>query len=1234
MAKVAQIRSRYKRVLFRIIGGLGVVLGLVLVFCLLAPKLIDLEPFRQKAVAGFYERTGGDLDYERMDLSFLPRPCVIIQKAKVRIPDKGAGGVESLAVYPRVLSLLKGEIRVAEVRAEAPDFVVPLPAKPEKEAGSGVEMPSGAPEGILGAVLSPLSLEAPDLILAVERGRVVLVQQEKPTFAFEEVNARLVLPPDGFEITLNCTSNLWEEMALESTLGLEPLKASGRIDVKNFRPHKLFPYLFPQVEERVGDSDVSLALRVSMDGLKAWEADLAAPVFHFAFGQGESEAVFKGKGMRAAFHMDGDHTSISLSEFKLEQPNLALSGKILIDGSSQKVRAELEGREVHVPSVRETALAVAGHIHNVQEIFDVVQGGIVPRVACSAQGNSLPDLLNPENLSIEGRLVDGRVFVGEAGLDLEEVQGNAVISGGILEGKNLEARFGNSRGRQGRLKLGLEGDAAPFNLDIMVDADLAQLPPVLRTIMDDHAWVRELDGLEELKGEAVGQLTLGGSTAAVDAKIDVSALELSARYKTVSYPMGIKGGRFLYDDRSIAVEDLSGSVGQSAFTGLTGRIDWKRQPDFEIRSGKCRMICEEIFPWLSSLEALSDIRDDYRVPKGLVVVSEMAGKGLLSDPASWQFRAAGSLKDVVLRVSSLPDALNIVSGKFTALEEGTQQRATFQDVEIRFLDASVKASGILHDYLNDAISGGITFAGNFDTDAMAWISELARMRDVLDFRMPLSFSQARLEWKGEDSLFFKAEATVGNGPQISTEMQWSPRALVLDEVIIRDQGRETHMAFAFDNEEKSLSLNFRGHLSRETINRLFVTNPFTKGWIKGDFQARVLLKDPAGSSAKGTLSGDDLVFPLALDVPLLLDSVELSADGRRVRIHSALCTWGDQRLALDGDVGLSPSGFDLDLNLKTPHLDLNKIQKAFGENWGGRDQEKRAEWYAFPVQGRVQVSADACMIKSYNWRPLHAEVSLRKDKVSVTVTEARVCGISTSGVLDVAPAAYSLDFKLLSENQDVAQTAHCLLSERLNATGKYTLKGAIAGRGKPETLVSSLQGNLELLAENGRIHRHVPMQKLFAYLNVTDLFRGRIPDMSKEGFPYNVIDADIRLQNRKLIFDEWILDSPSMEIIGQGEVDLGQNRIDMTVLVAPLKAVDSVVKRIPGVRYITGGALISGAAKIEGDLKNPGVKALPASAVGEGLLGMMKRTLKLPIKVIEPVRSRGKEQDVPLQAGP
>jgi hypothetical protein len=74
----------------------------------------------------------------------------------------------------------------------------------------------------------------------------------------------------------------------------------------------------------------------------------------------------------------------------------------------------------------------------------------------------------------------------------------------------------------------------------------------------------------------------------------------------------------------------------------------------------------------------------------------------------------------------------------------------------------------------------------------------------------------------------------------------------------------------------------------------------------------------------------------------------------------------------------------------------------------------------------------------------------------------------------------------------------------------------------------------------------------------------------------------------------------------------------MTVLVAPLKTVDSVITRIPLVGDILGGSLISIPVSVKGDLKKPDVTILPPAAVGEGLLGIMQRTLELPVQVIQP----------------
>jgi hypothetical protein len=132
--------------------------------------------------------------------------------------------------------------------------------------------------------------------------------------------------------------------------------------------------------------------------------------------------------------------------------------------------------------------------------------------------------------------------------------------------------------------------------------------------------------------------------------------------------------------------------------------------------------------------------------------------------------------------------------------------------------------------------------------------------------------------------------------------------------------------------------------------------------------------------------------------------------------------------------------------------------------------------------------------------------------------------------------------------------------------------------------------------------------------------------MRKEGLPYNQITIKVMLQKDKMIFKELTLHGPTMEIVGQGEIDLADQKISLKVLVAPLKTVDRITKRIPLVNTIFAGTLVTIPVKVQGDLKDPKVTALSPSAVGAELFAIMKRTLGLPFKVIEPLLPLPKQE--------
>ncbi len=164
------------------------------------------------------------------------------------------------------------------------------------------------------------------------------------------------------------------------------------------------------------------------------------------------------------------------------------------------------------------------------------------------------------------------------------------------------------------------------------------------------------------------------------------------------------------------------------------------------------------------------------------------------------------------------------------------------------------------------------------------------------------------------------------------------------------------------------------------------------------------------------------------------------------------------------------------------------------------------------------------------------------------------------------------------------------------------------------------------LSKDGIIYHFPLLAKIFSFLNVTELLRGELPDFTAEGFKYNSISVKGRIRQGIFVLKEAVIDGTTMQLAGEGEINLTDNKINLTILVAPFKTVDFLVSKIPLVGYILRGTLISIPLKVTGDLADPTIFVLSPTAVGEGVLGMMKRTLSLPVKIIEPVIPRDKKK--------
>jgi uncharacterized protein involved in outer membrane biogenesis len=191
--------------------------------------------------------------------------------------------------------------------------------------------------------------------------------------------------------------------------------------------------------------------------------------------------------------------------------------------------------------------------------------------------------------------------------------------------------------------------------------------------------------------------------------------------------------------------------------------------------------------------------------------------------------------------------------------------------------------------------------------------------------------------------------------------------------------------------------------------------------------------------------------------------------------------------------------------------------------------------------------------------------------------------------------------------------------DRVIITGRVHIdKAELKGEGENfQKLKESLNGGLRLGIENGVIERFNILSKIFSILNVSQLLKGRLPDLTTKGLPFRQIAANFYVKDGVATTDDFLVDSDSMRITLTGKIDLGKNLIDARIGVHPLVTIDAILRSVPIAGYILTGedkGFISYFYEVKGSLDNPKIEAIPFKIVEESTWGIIKRLLETPLR--------------------
>jgi AsmA-like C-terminal region len=1186
-------------------GGLCVILLFAAAFLL--PRILDSQAVRDKIRAFLLARTNGNVAFENIDLKWFPRPTVIVRRASFSVDDKVSGKIESIEVYPSIRGLLTGQWDIARVEMASPALSVRVP-EPGEEPFNFDDI-----EGQIRSLLASMAAQIPGMILSVRGGSAEIKIGERPPVAITGLDGRLVAPPGELDLQFGSRADVFDSLRVQGRINGETLATKGQINVENLRLQESLASLVPSLHGYVKSGTLNMNLSLTSVGLKNIKVEIDGDVPSLELMRGNRSAAIEGGTLKGTVNRDDGIVNTVIERLDLVSPRLTTTGELTV-GSGSPSQLKLVGKEIKVVEVRDWTLKIAGDVGVVDDIFRHLKTGAIPEISVQSTGRSLAEMW--KNIGVSGTLRGANILTYALDIDLEDVSGLFVVSGGVIEGRQLSARLGKIQGTDGSIRLGLEGESAPFHLDVMVQSDAAELHSLLARVINDEGFQKQLSRLRNVTGDLSGRLILGERIDSLSANVSVLKAAVEGSYDSIPYPIAIKAGRFEYGGGKIALDGVSGAVGHSSFSDVTGFLNYQGARQIEISSAKFALDLAQSKNLLNHFAMLREELREIDFARGNVDVTSLSLNGPLDEPSRWNFNSTGTLGKIAVKHAKLPGVMNLSGGKFNA----TPAKFTVSNAKADLLDASLTVDGSLESPDKAPLSLDATGSGAIGAQMTEWISRQIDWPKQLMLRSPLQVSKGRVIWQDGGDVAFQGSVTVAGGPQLSVDLVQGFQTLEAKQITITDGRQNARMTL--DLKKDYFAFSFNGSLDQQTLNRIFQVPPLEGSLIQGDIEVSAFLEAPLRFNARGRLSGRGLRVSLK-DQPAVVEFFFLEANQGGLNVRSAELSWRNSRLSVMGTLLAEAKALRLDMNIAADRLVLGELSDLV--NRGGKaggNNEGILGMALPPLEGTVRLKADDFTFARFSLTPLQATASLSSLGIKGTIEKGDVCGIGAIGSVDFTNRELGLDLSFSVTDGQLESTSLCLSENKLAVSGGYSLTAQVTGRGAPEKILQSLRGQFDFSARDGQLqpspNLDTALESTFNYLNEKGDFNVAFPDLDKESLPFRSLRIHGTVQGMTLANDQLVLQSSLYLISGDGKIDLEHQQIDAKGLITVRVPGQRIIGRIPILGPILGlgGSLLGIPVRVVGPLARPTVTYLSPTDVGSELLRLPVRILGLPLEAI------------------
>jgi len=221
-----------------ILWGFGSLFILLLAIVLILPTFIDSSSLKKKIQVAVSQKNIGKIDYENAYLSIIPLPHLSIEKIKFSAHERLRADVETLDVYPELLSLFRGQLRVSKVLLDTPELTAVLSDEPPEKNDSEKKISQKNLSQRLTDAVAPLAGYSSGLTISIEQGSIRLNEGDKQTIEITDLDldADIDIPgPRLFNANLDAVSTALtiKQADKKVVIDCDRLKAKLSVDEDN-----------------------------------------------------------------------------------------------------------------------------------------------------------------------------------------------------------------------------------------------------------------------------------------------------------------------------------------------------------------------------------------------------------------------------------------------------------------------------------------------------------------------------------------------------------------------------------------------------------------------------------------------------------------------------------------------------------------------------------------------------------------------------------------------------------------------------------------------------------------------------------------------------------------------------------------------------------------------------------------------------------------------------------------